>query len=245
MWIVVGLKLMQNKTGAVTIEIDNLQFSESFWQEWKNGIGIFSGRISLTLKLEIAAVVELLRNVFRGHPYSLGVSTSTDLVIYFGAENGKKKKVKCHKAVLSGKYFYCIFLMPMKYRITIIAILVIYPSDASTVFAAMFQSDMVESNQSTLTIIDYSETTIMALIDFVYRQNVRAALESCDICLELLIVADKYDIKLLKDITLHIIWYMPFDWFSVDMLIKLVCYVRNLGDDLVQAECKGWMVLKW
>lgn len=63
--------------------------------------------------------------------------------------------------------------------------------------------------------------------------------------LELLQAADKYQMKDLLDVLLHIIWCMPLSWFSADVAIKLYLFAKKAGKDLNQAEKKGWAVLRW
>jgi len=67
----------------------------------------------------------------------------------------------------------------------------------SPVFAAMFRADMVKAKESTVGIVDFS---IRAMIDFAYRRNVMEAVENSEMALELLQLADRYEIKDLMEI---------------------------------------------
>ncbi len=115
----------------------------------------------------------------------------------------------------------------------------------SPVFATMFQTDMLEAKEGCLEIVDFSEDVVRALMEFVYWGNMEEALKSCEMTLELLQLADKYQMKDLMENLLQIIWYMPFGWFDVEMVVKLVCFTKNVGEDLAQAQSKGWTVLRW
>ncbi len=112
-------------------------------------------------------------------------------------------------------------------------------------FAAMFQADMLEAKEGSLEIVEFSEACIGALIEYAYQRNLDEALKSSDTALELLQVADKYQIKDLHDILLYMIWSMPCTWFSADMALKLFLYTKNVGKDLDLAAQKCWVVLKW
>ncbi len=115
----------------------------------------------------------------------------------------------------------------------------------SPVFAAMFQTNMLEAKEGTLEIVDFSEAAIRDLMKFVYQRDLEEAVRCSEMTLELLKLADKYQMKGLMESLLQIIWYMPCGWFSVEMVIKLVRFTKNAGEDLAQAESKGWTVLKW
>ncbi len=120
-------------------------------------------------------------------------------------------------------------------------------SEMSPVFAAMFQADMLEAEakEGTLEIVYFSEPVIRALIEFAYQRNLAEALKNSEVVLDLLQVAEKYAIKDLQDILLHIIWSMPCSWFSVDVAGKLIWFGKIAGEDLSEAEKKGFAVLNW
>ncbi len=59
--------------------------------------------------------------------------------------------------------------------------------------------------EETLEIVGFSETCIRALIEFARRQNMEEVLKSSELALELLLLADKYEVEKLMEIMLHII----------------------------------------
>ncbi len=112
-------------------------------------------------------------------------------------------------------------------------------------FEAMFQADMLEAKEGTLEIVDFSDSCIRALIEFAYRGTVEGALKSSEVAVDLLRVADKYEIGKLPDILMYMIWSMPCSWFDVDVALKLFLFGKNAGGCLSEVEIRGLAVLKW
>lgn len=84
------------------------------------------------------------------------------------------KQLRAHKAILAAK---------------------------SSVFAAMFNSDMLESNNSSVNIVDYSYEAVKEMLTFMYTgmlQFVDDEKDSKLLPLRLLVAADKYDLPGLK-----------------------------------------------
>jgi len=95
------------------------------------------------------------------------LETSTLTDVTIKCEN---KELECHKAILSAR---------------------------SSVFRAMFQHDMRESNRNEIIISDLEYNTVKDMVKFIYTGRLADISEKSDL---LLSAADKYDIKDLKDI---------------------------------------------
>ena len=70
----------------------------------------------------------------------------------------------------------------------------------SPVFKAMFQSDMKETQTQKVTIDDFKAEVVGEMLNFIYTGNVSSQDAILDIASELLKVADKYQLDLLKNI---------------------------------------------
>lgn len=81
-------------------------------------------------------------------------------------------------------------------------------SAASPVFAAMFTIDMVEKESGTVTIMDFEDDVVKAMLDYIYQGEIK--LIDIDKVPNLIMAADKYDLPDLKsDCENLLVKYLP------------------------------------
>ncbi len=97
--------MKRNESGSASIELTDIDLpSENWWQNWRHSRATtFSGRLSVNVKVVIAAVTELYKRRFGRETLATEVGSATDLVILVGGNKDKEKGVKCHKSILSSK----------------------------------------------------------------------------------------------------------------------------------------------
>ncbi len=109
----------------------------------------------------------------------------------------------------------------------------------------MFQADMTESKNNCVEIVDMTEAGVRVLLQFIYDGNMGEALKSGEIAVELLEAGHKYQIEYLEDAMMQIIWSKPVNWLSVDLVLKVLLFSRNVGGKYWRIEKTSLAILKW
>lgn len=215
-----GLKFIQCTDGTGFLEFMEIIFPNvTWWELWSDLNESFSAVMSLSVKFSVGAMVDLYRRRFaRVPPSVVDVSTTSLKIIVFDAEKEEESTFNCHRP---------------------------YLTEASPVFEAMFEADMQERKVNEVKIDDYSVACVRAMINFLKWGDLDGVLTDCEMVLELLQIANKYQVKQLIDVTLSVICAMPISWFSVDMVVELVSFTSAVEDTLHLANIKAWAVLKW
>ncbi len=94
---------MRNERGAACLEMTDIHYVDDiWWKQWSGRRLTFGGRLSVNVKLDIAAVTELYKRHLSRGTSSSKTDGPADLVILVGGNKDKKKGIKCHKSMLSG-----------------------------------------------------------------------------------------------------------------------------------------------
>jgi len=112
----------------------------------------------------------------------------------------------------------------------------------SPVFAAMFQTDMVEMNTGVVKIEDMSAKAVDAMLHFLYYRNMEKIETNVDIALEILRAADKYDIPDMKFTVTAFLCEESPKQFPMLTILEMYLYGHEL--DIEDIKSKALVVLK-
>ncbi len=105
---------------------------------------------------------------------------------------------------------------------------------------------MSESKDNTLEIVDMTAAGVRALLQFIYWWDLEMASKSCVMAFELLKAGHKYLMEDLEKAMTEIFLGMTFEWFSVDLAVKLLLFSKKADENqLWKLEKRSLEVLKW
>ncbi|CAL8135637.1 unnamed protein product [Orchesella dallaii] len=100
----------------------------------------------------------------------------------------------------------------------------------SEVLLRMFESGMQESQTNRIKMEDMSEKAVKMMLDYMYRRNLNLEGRTEGEILELLKAAHKYNISKLELIISRFLWYKPKEWFTMDGVLALYFFAKNVDD---------------
>ncbi|CAL8135849.1 unnamed protein product [Orchesella dallaii] len=106
----------------------------------------------------------------------------------------------------------------------------------SEVLLRMFENGMQESQTNRIKMEDMSEIAVKMMLDYMYGRNLNLEGRTDVEILELLKAAHKYNISKLELIISRFLWYKPMEWFTMDGVLALYFFAKNVDDlmDLVE-----------
>lgn len=188
-------------------------WTDATWNAWKRRDIIVHANATISVNVCDPDPMEVLALHVKGFNEQI-LKQEVATDVTITSVNGAK--VKCHKSFLTVR---------------------------SPVFKAMFESDMEEKITSNVEMVEMTEVGVRAFLAYLYYMDTKDAQKNCEVALELLEASHKYDIEEMEKTLKGIIINKDNVWFTVDMVLKLFLFARNLegGADL---KTKAVRVLK-
>lgn len=101
----------------------------------------------------------------------------------------------------------------------------------SPVFARMLEGKFKESSQNKMKLEGISRSGVQALLKFLYFSDLLDALALPAVALELLQIADQYDMPVLWNAIVTLLMKVDHGWFDVDTALNIFQFIRNRDDD--------------